>query len=541
MLKYIRTTMTKRRLLMTGCLLAIILFTSLIRFRMLDIPLERDEGEYAYAGQLILQGTAPYQSVYNMKLPGIYAAYAVILAVFGQTQSGIHLGLLIINAATILMVFLLGKKLYDPFTALCAAAAFAVLSLGREVQGFFANAEHFVIFFALAGIILLLTAVKSKKYVTLCASAFLLGLAFLMKQHSILFIAFGGTYLLITELANRPLKLKKLSAALSVFVAGAVLPFALTCLILWRLGVFQQFWFWTFDYALKYISALPAKHAAAMFKISTNLITTSAISIWIAAAVGLTALFWNKKTYPHRWLVLGFLVFSFLAVCPGMYFRPHYFVLMLPAIALLAGLGAASVRDILLQAKSPVLRNALPIIIFAAVLFHACYQQKDLFFKMDPNEASRSIYGRNPFVESLKLADYLKKNTSEDDTIAVIGSEPQIFFYSNRRSATGHIYAYPLVEAHPFAEQMQKDMMAEIEKAKPKFIVYVNVWASWMPAEGSKNIINGLVQNYAMAHYERSGMIDIYRDKPTIYHWGQDCLEHPPKSENWIAIYKRID
>ena len=32
-----------------------------IRIRLLGIPLERDEGEYAYAGQLILQGIPPYK------------------------------------------------------------------------------------------------------------------------------------------------------------------------------------------------------------------------------------------------------------------------------------------------------------------------------------------------------------------------------------------------------------------------------------------------------------------------------------------------
>src|ERR1700675_418270 len=46
-----------------------------IRIRLLGIPLERDEGEYAYAGQLMLQGIPPYKLAYNMKLPGIYAAY----------------------------------------------------------------------------------------------------------------------------------------------------------------------------------------------------------------------------------------------------------------------------------------------------------------------------------------------------------------------------------------------------------------------------------------------------------------------------------
>ena len=70
--------------------LATIVFTLVvaIRIRLLGIPLERDEGEYAYAGQLILQGIPPYKLAYNMKFPGTYAAYALIMSIFGQTISG---------------------------------------------------------------------------------------------------------------------------------------------------------------------------------------------------------------------------------------------------------------------------------------------------------------------------------------------------------------------------------------------------------------------------------------------------------------------
>src|SRR5471032_661246 len=78
-----------------------------VRARLLDFPLERDEGEYAYAGQLILQGIPPYQLASNMKLPGTYFAYALGMAIFGQTTTGIHLTLLAVNALTIVFVFLL--------------------------------------------------------------------------------------------------------------------------------------------------------------------------------------------------------------------------------------------------------------------------------------------------------------------------------------------------------------------------------------------------------------------------------------------------
>src|SRR5690349_14985796 len=87
------------------CLVVILGFAAFVRIRLVEMPLERDEGEYAYAGQLMLQGIPPYKLAYNMKLPGTYAAYAAIMACFGQTIRGIHLGLIVINSATIALVY----------------------------------------------------------------------------------------------------------------------------------------------------------------------------------------------------------------------------------------------------------------------------------------------------------------------------------------------------------------------------------------------------------------------------------------------------
>ena len=78
-----------------------ILLTVVVRVRLRDMPLERDEGEYAYAGQLMLDGVPPYKEAFNMKLPGTYVAYAMSMAVFGKTSTGVHLGLAVVNAATI--------------------------------------------------------------------------------------------------------------------------------------------------------------------------------------------------------------------------------------------------------------------------------------------------------------------------------------------------------------------------------------------------------------------------------------------------------
>jgi hypothetical protein len=78
-----------------------------------------------------------------------------------------------------------------------------------------------------------------------------------------------------------------------------------------------------------------------------------------------------------------------------------------------------------------------------------------------PYQVSRSIYGLSPFYESLKIADFIKKNTNPEDRIAILGSEPQIFFW---RSASSYIYMYPLMENHDFIFQMQKDFINDIKQ-----------------------------------------------------------------------------
>lgn len=229
-------------------LLLVLLAAAAIRIRLLETPLERDEGEYAYAGQLMLEGIPPYQLACNMKLPGTYAAYAVVLAVFGQTIAGIHLGLLLVNALAIVLVYLLGRRLFGTSQGLAAGAAYALMSFGEGVMGTQAHATHFVVLPALAGLLLLLRHAETGSTLSLGASGLLFGLAFVMKQHGIFFAVFGAVYLAVTYWRRK----RALPAKLLAFLCAAAAPFAVTCLLLWHAGVFGKFWFWTFSYARAY-------------------------------------------------------------------------------------------------------------------------------------------------------------------------------------------------------------------------------------------------------------------------------------------------
>ena len=165
--------------------LVVLLFVGLIRVRLLDMPLERDEGEYAYAGQLILQGVPSYELAYNMKLPGTYFIYALGMAVFGETSAGVHLTLLVANALTIVFVFLLTRKLFGTAAGLVACASYGVMSVSVPVLGMAAHATQFVVLFAVPATLLLWNAVEKNRRWTLFFSGLFYGLAFLMKQQGI--------------------------------------------------------------------------------------------------------------------------------------------------------------------------------------------------------------------------------------------------------------------------------------------------------------------------------------------------------------------
>ena len=517
----------------------IILATSLIRWRLLATPLERDEGEYAYAGQLILQGIAPYDQVYNMKMPGIYAAYALILAVFGQTHQAIHLGLLIVNVVTSLLLFLIARRLFNPLTAVAAAAAWAVMSLSPSVQGIFANAEHFVLPLALGGILLLLIALDKQKTWLLLVSSVLLGTGFMMKQHGAAFILFAGFYLIYHQCRTKPITYKPLLTKVTLFSIGIFLPYILTCGILIAAGTFDKFWFWTFSYAREYVTAAGFSRAWGNFSANIFRIMTSSILLWITAGVGLMGLILDRTVRRHGVFVVGLLLFSLLAVCPGFYFRPHYFILLLPSIALLIGIGINGAGKVFSLYRSALLAWGLPLLLILVFASHALYQQRNFLFQMNPEQASRSIYFPNPFVESLEIAIYIQEHTTEADRIAVIGSEPQIYFYSKRLSATGYIYTYALMENHSHARTMQEEMISQIESAQPKYLIFVNIPYSWLARAESDMLILDWFLKYRQSHYQRVGVVDIISRERSVYRWDQDAINYSAQSQNFLEIYRR--
>ncbi len=512
-----------------------------IRIRLLGIPLERDEGEYAYAGQLILQGIPPYKLAYNMKFPGIYAAYGLIMSIFGQTIVAIHLGLLLINVATIALIFFVGRRLINTVAGLTAAASYAVLSVSPSVLGLAAHATNFVVLFVLGGILLLLkeqavTALEPsqpKRLLQLFASGLLFGIGALMKQPGVLFIPFGAIYIVWNDLNGR-LFLNRMFLRILIFVAGAAVPLGVTSLILWRAGVLDTFWFWTVNYARQYGSLVPLSQAPQIFSRSANEVVLTAWPIWTLAGIGALTV-WDHRIRASIFFLIGFLFFSALAVCPGFFFRTHYFILVLPAVSLLAGAAISKLTEIL-EGRLILLR-LVPLLLFAFAVSVPIMFDKKIFFEVSPNQACGLIYPDNPFLESVRIGTYVREHTEPGDTIVVLGSEPEIYFYSHRHSATGYIYTYGLMEPQKYAHHMQEEMIREIEDARPKYLISVAIGYSWLRRPDSEPAIFTWANEYMAQNYTAAGFVNI-KPTETDYFFG-NVPQTVETLNDYILIYRR--
>jgi hypothetical protein len=501
-------------------LVVVLALFAVLRLRMRGFPLERDEGEYAYAGQLILQGIPPYQLEYNMKWPGTYAAYAIVMAIFGQSASGIRIGLLLVTTATALIVYFLARRLFGRAAGVAAAATQALLSISVAALGVFAHATHFVVLPAVAGF-LLLTGNRSAP--RLISAGALFALAAVMKQPGVFFGLFAALWLLTSS--SRRLR------DLSLLAAGAIAVLLAMGGILAATGVFGRFWFWTIDYARQYATSQPLDRGIDALRDTFGKIIATGPLPWVIALIGAAMLFIDREARQHWKLIAAITLGGAAATIPGLHFREHYFITLVPAVALLNGVAVETIA----RRMGALL---VPLFAIAVSIAFTLHSEWPLLVKSDGVELSRAIAGDNPFPEAVGIANYLREHTTPRDTIAVLGSEPEIYFYANRKSATGYIYTYPLVEHQPYAHKMQLEMISEIERAKPKYLVVVFVGGSWLNHPDSDKTIWQWIDSKIDHGYSIDGIVDISA-AGTKAVWGNDAQKYQPQSESIVMLLKR--
>ena len=439
----------------------------LLRMLVADIPLERDEGEYAYIAQRWLLGEIPYLESFDQKPPAVFGVYAVILATIGSTPAAIHWGAQLWTLGTLALVVQLGRAWLCAPAALAAGLLMALLTVDHGFVGNAANTELFALLPLTACMAAALRASERQALRwTLVAGAS--GAAAVAFKHV-------AAPMVAVPLLLIAWKAKRLPAHLLAFLVGAAAVWLLIVAYFALEGALGALWDALVRFNLSYATHASAESYRLVLWPQIRATLPSLWPVYLFAALA------PLVRWPHRggapspgsggrlWCTLWMLA-ALLAIAAGGYLRRHTFLFAAPPLALLAAAGIDAVARRLGRFGRPGwVRVALAAgIVFAAVLSSPWY-----YLSRDAARKSARIYANNPFSESLLVGDYLRKNSEPSDRIFIFGSEPQVLFYAQRRSASRYMFVYPLMFAFEGASERQQEALDEIRASQPKFIVGV--------------------------------------------------------------------
>lgn len=483
------------------------------------MPFERDEGEYAYSAWILRQGIMPYENSFLQKPPMIIYTYLLGQIFFGDSIWPPRFLTFISVFLTALVIYFVVRKNYSQKVAWASAFLTSLTLSFPHFTALAANTEIFMILF-------LAISFAFYFYYQEKASFWVWFLSGISSSISIFYkpIAVFPLLFLYSFWIYRLLKQKISFTTIFINIFAASFSFLFTSLlILLPFLISGKINFlvesvWQFN--LSYGQVWKSYGMSGFYLQMGKLIRVW----WILILLFLFFLFSKSK---DKNLILGLIISSIFST-----FRTtigHYYLTFMPFLSIAAALGLSELYS-LLSKKFRV--NFVYIFLF--VLFLMLYPLR-VQFGLKPEELSLWIYGfENPFNESKLISEKIVENSLPSDYIFVVGSEPQIYFYSQRRSLTRFVITYPLNIYSPKREEYQSEVVENLKNLRPKFIVYSNKEASGVWEKDSPRIFVDYINNLISKDYYLIGGSVWGRNKVI---W-QDKLTDEEKKESSLLLYK---
>jgi hypothetical protein len=441
-----------------------------------------------------------------------------------------------------ILIYFTSRKLFNNVTALGASLFWALLSMNMSISGFTVQSEHLVAFFALGGIYSLLKYFDKKSYLWIIVSGLLFCLSFEVKQTSIFLGFFAGIMLVGRQFFVKDRNYKQILISTFLFAACIFVPVGIDLLIVFKRGGYEDFNYWFFDVRKEYTSVISFEQGLEYLGMNFNAMYQNYKFIWVLSFFGSITIFFTKAKWWLKIFVIGFYSFGFLTVMPGNHYYGHYFLQWVPTVCISASAFIYFVHE-LMKNKFNIQKS--PQYIILAVLFLFSYSHlnalKKYYFNKNNFQLLRQVYGLNPFPESKVIADKLNTLMTPEDKLVVFGTEIQMYFYTNKVSpsrfaGSGALLEFPVKKS----ESWQKEFIADVEKANPKYLVFYSHPISWMANPKVKNLIFPWFDKFSAEKYNLIGFADMY-DNNTNYVWAPDLdmVNNPPKSQYKIFIFER--
>ena len=313
--------------------LVLLAATCVLRFpALVSHPFNIDESYYSAGAAELVAGGTFFRHVVDHKPPGIYLIYALIYRLAGVFNvTAVHAVLILVAALTAYLVGRVAQEFFGPRAGQWAGVLYAAASVVGPANDFqAANSELFMNLPLVAAIWLAArTWVRGRAtHAESFAIGVLVGVAVLIRPQ-----AAWALLPMAVVVVRRPVGFKDLALA----AAGALLPLLVMAVWLWRADALDDA-ATSLAYSRYYTHSLPFEVKLANATLKTLFFLAIDVGLVIPAAA-LIVRGWRRDGVWQSgvgWLLASWLLGSFIAVSMGGRFYPHYFIQVLPPLAIMA-------------------------------------------------------------------------------------------------------------------------------------------------------------------------------------------------------------
>ena len=446
-----------------------------LRLDYLGVPLDTDEGGYAYAALNWGRGADLYREVWADRPQGLFLTYRALVGIAPEPWA-VRLGAALAAAAIAALLAAIAWALRGPRAAVLAAAVYAVVSVGPRIQGFAFNGELAASLPATAAVAVTVVAARreGRTRVSLLILAGVLGaLGTTMKQSG-----WDGLVVALAVAAALPARtgLRGRAGPVLAVVAGAALPLTASA-VHGLLTGWDDYWFAVAGYRLSAPSGAAGDLGARWDRLAGTL-PKGLLDLWpllVGTAVGLAGLRRHRGS-PLALVGPVWLAAALAGFALGAQYYPHYYVQLVPPLVLLAVLGATSVRR-------PALRLAL-----AAVLIVPAAAQVGYLLTLPDDRLDRWVMDDDRLLANRTLAPWLEARTDPDERIYAFVTSADLYFLTDRRSPYPYLWLYNVLEIPGARERLRRTLEAP---DGPAWVVLYQRPADVDPTGGLERALTG--------------------------------------------------
>ncbi|PIR18030.1 MAG: hypothetical protein COV46_01585 [Deltaproteobacteria bacterium CG11_big_fil_rev_8_21_14_0_20_49_13] len=460
--------------------LLIVLALVILRIPALLHPiLDVDEAIYGLFARIWFDGGIPYVNCVETKPLGIYLFFGSIFSIFGKwNMIAVHAVTIIIVGITSCVLYKISALLYSKEAGYWAALLYIVFSVTYIPKVLATTIEPIMLLPVCLQFYYWLKYESNENL----SSAFLSGIFFAaaccFKYQAGMNLFILLAYLLFIR-HRIPLK------AAGLFFCGAIIPPAVMFIYIYIAGALNGFIYWNIIGNANYISQ-GSESLHLVNRIVTRVIpyVASTALLW---SLSFTAIFkkirslaarsQHKHAYNLRptqndeseWLIILWFILSFVPVSTGYRFYGHYFLLLLPSMAILSSRIAVSAFERLWPRRLIIFWMLLPAIGFTVARFYISDIHK--------------VVKEDNLDDYKPIASYVASRTNPEDKILAWGYVPAIYWYSHRLPAirffwsdviTGRVPGLKdeLIDSDKFINHDAWKMFWEdIKKNRPVYII----------------------------------------------------------------------